>query len=53
METIKNLRSDCGQFIIPIQTLQKISKDEKVKLLDVGGGRTSNKEISSKKYRIL
>ena len=38
MEHLKNLKSDCGQFILPIKTLQKISQDKKFKLLDMGGG---------------
>jgi len=50
MESLKNLRSDCGQFILPIKTLQKTSQNKKFKLLDVGwGGRTSPQKISPQK----
>ncbi|MDO8516492.1 MAG: methyltransferase domain-containing protein [Nanoarchaeota archaeon] len=38
MESLKNLRSDCGQFILPIKTLQKLAQSKKFKLLDVGAG---------------
>jgi len=36
MKSIKELRSDCGQFKLPIRILQKFSRD--YKLLDVGAG---------------
>lgn len=38
MESINKLRSDCGQFILPVRTLQKLPQDRKFKLLDVGAG---------------
>jgi SAM-dependent methyltransferase len=38
MKTIKDVRSDARQFILPIKTLQNLPKDKKFKLLDVGGG---------------
>ena len=51
MESLKNLRSDCGQFILPIKTLQKISQNKQFKLLDVGG-RTPLKKIPPEQHRI-
>ena len=38
MEHLKNLKSDCGQFSLPIRTLQKTLQNKNFKLLDVGGG---------------
>lgn len=37
MEIIKKIPSDCGQFILPVKTLQKMT-DKEYTLLDVGGG---------------
>ena len=38
MESLKSLRSDSRQFILPIKTLQALPRDKKFKLLDVGSG---------------
>jgi SAM-dependent methyltransferase len=48
MENLKNLRSDCGQFILPIKTLQKLSQDKKFKLLDVGAAESLIKKFLPK-----
>jgi SAM-dependent methyltransferase len=55
MELLKNLPSDCRQFMMPIRILQKLPKDREYKLLDVGASNKLLKKFlpSNVKYYSL
>lgn len=48
MEPVTNLRSDFGQFIMPVKTVQSLPRDKQLKILDVGANNHLMKKFLPK-----